>query len=255
MRNYLTFKNLHLQSTPLLLANVWDVNSAKTMEDLGFSALGTSSAAVAHTLGYEDGEEMPFEELLFMVKKIAAKVTIPFTVDIEGGYDRDISGIVSNIKKLHDIGAFGINIEDSVIENGRKILPADDFGQKIAAIKKLLHEQQTDIFVNVRTDTYLLPVPEALAETKKRVRIYEEAGADGVFVPCIVNSGDIKEIVSNTGLPVNVMCMPDLPAFNELAQLGVKRISMGNFVHSHMANKLKETAEAIKVYQSFKPLF
>ena len=249
------FRDLHQQLTPLLLANVWDANSAKVMEGLGFQALGTSSAAVAHTLGYEDGEGMPFDELLFIAKRIVATTTIPVSVDIEGGYSREIPEVLANIKKLCDIGVAGINIEDSVVDNGRKLLPVDDFKQKVVAIKEYLQREQMDLFINVRTDTYLLQIPNALTETQKRVEIYESAGADGVFIPCIVNSDDIKTIINGTTLPVNVMCMPDLPAFEELAQLGVKRISMGNFVHSHINNKLKETVRAVQTHQSFKPLF
>ncbi len=102
----------------LLLGNVWNVASAKTYQKSGFKAIGTSSAAVAHSLGYEDGEDMPFNALLHIVADISARVDLPLTVDIEAGYARDVNTINTNIKKLADLGVVGINIEDSVIERG-----------------------------------------------------------------------------------------------------------------------------------------
>ena len=111
----MTFQELHEQDKPLIIGNVWDAASAKAAEKLNFNAIGTSSAAIASMLGYDDGEQMSFSELLYIVKRILASTTLPLTVDIEAGYSRDPVEIANYIKTLADLGVVGINIEDSIV--------------------------------------------------------------------------------------------------------------------------------------------
>src|SRR5882762_7244940 len=113
MNRFETFLQLHHAATPLLLGNCWDVSSAKLLEENGFKAIGTSSAALARSLGYEDGENLPFDLLLETVKRIQQNIAVPLSVDMEKGYGTTNKGILENILKLHDIGVVGINIEDS----------------------------------------------------------------------------------------------------------------------------------------------
>lgn len=260
MNQYQTFKALHAQKTPLHIANVWDVKSALLFEKLGYQAIGTSSSAIAESLGYEDSEHMSFDELLSVVKHIKQKTTLPFTVDLEAGYSRDPQEIVKNIISLIDLGVVGINIEDSIVTDGvRKIVDAEAFSTTLLMIKSALTKQQADIFINVRTDPFLLGLDDALNQTIKRAVSYTQAGADGIFVPCVTNENDIKTIVNTTHLPVNVMAMADLPSFDVLAKLGVKRISMGPFFYLTLNNKINElfnqTVEQINQNQSFDMLF
>src|SRR5688572_26143183 len=112
------FVKLHLQVEPLLIANVWNAQSARLFEKLKFKALATSSAAVASTLGYSDGEQMSFDEYIFVVKRIRAVTSLPLSVDLEGGYGATADEVVPNIKSLSREGVVGINIEDSTIVNG-----------------------------------------------------------------------------------------------------------------------------------------
>ncbi|HWZ02478.1 MAG TPA: isocitrate lyase/phosphoenolpyruvate mutase family protein, partial [Mucilaginibacter sp.] len=107
------------------------------------------------------------------------------------------------------------------------------------------------LFVNVRTDGFLLGMPNALTETLSRIEVYENSGADGIFVPCITNRSDIREVVNAIKLPVNVMCMPALPDFDELASLGVKRISMGPFLFNQTNNTIKKLATTILEEKNF----
>jgi len=100
MTTYLEFKKLHNQTQPLIIGNVWNVQSAKVYEKLNFQAIGTSSAAIAHSLGYEDGEQMPFSDLLFIVERISKSVTLPLSVDIEFGYGNTATEIANNIRKI-----------------------------------------------------------------------------------------------------------------------------------------------------------
>jgi 2-methylisocitrate lyase-like PEP mutase family enzyme len=249
------FKALHQQTLPLIICNVWDVASAKTAEKLNFKAIGTSSAAIAAMLGYEDGEQMEFEELLFIVKRIAACSQLPLTVDLETGYSEDPLITAGYIKVLAGIGVKGINIEDSRVSEARTLLDANSFAGYLSAIKAELAKNQVDIFINVRTDVFLLGEDNAVVETQNRVRMYEIAGADGLFVPCITQTADIAAVMSATDLPVNVMCMPDLPEFETLTRLGVKRISMGNFLFDKLQASLEVTLKSIQQENSFNPVF
>ena len=129
------FVKLHQQDEPLLIANVRNAQSARLFEKLKFKALATSSAAVASTLGYSDGEQMSFDEYLFVVKRISAVSSVPLSVDLEGGYGAIADEVVSNIKALVEEGVVGINVEDSTMVSGtRKILDAGVFADKLAQI-------------------------------------------------------------------------------------------------------------------------
>lgn len=249
------FKNLHYQDKPLLIANVWDVPSAKTAEKLNFQALGTSSSAIASLLGYKDGEEMKFSELEYFIKRISLSTNLPLSVDLEAGYSRDPKQIANHIKRLSALGVVGINIEDSVVKNKRVLLEASDFAKTLRKVKQHLINENVEIFINVRTDTFILLQQNIIEETVNRILLYQDAGADGIFTPCIKNEDDIKTIVNSTNLPINVMCITNLPNFETLAELGVKRISMGNFLFDKMYKKLEETVQTVLTEGSFKPIF
>lgn len=149
----MNFKDLHYQNSPLLICNVWDVPSAKLAEKLNFQAMGTSSAAIAATLGYADGEQMAFKELERVVRSIKSATSLPLSVDLEAGYSRDPHKITDHIKCLYDLGVTGLNIEDSVVDGNRHIMESTVFARKLGEIKNLLERQHIDIFLNIRTDT------------------------------------------------------------------------------------------------------
>lgn len=249
------FKNLHNQDKPLLIGNVWDVPSLKTAEKLNFQAIGTSSSAIAALLGYQDGEEMEFSELEYFVKRMALNTNLPLSVDLESGYGRNPIEIANHIKRLVDIGVVGINLEDSIVENKRILLDADKFSKTLAEVNRILLKESIDIFLNVRTDTFLLGHSNVIEETIKRIRLYKKAGANGIFIPCIEKESDIKALVTSTDLPINVMCMPNLPDFETLAELGVKRISMGNFLFEKMYSEFELTTQNVLNQKSFNSIF
>ena len=250
------FKALHHQQEPLLLGNVWDVQSAIILEKLGIKAIGTSSAAAAATLGYNDGEEMPFEEYFFLVKRIKASTSIPLSVDLEAGYGDTEAAIVENIQRLHELGVAGINIEDSVVdEKGRHMVAAGSFAQKVKNITERLRLLGIDIFINLRSDPFLLGLPDAGKEAVQRIKAYEHSGVHSIFLPCITAVDDIKAAVAATQLPVSVMCMPHLPDFKTLQSLGIRRISMGNFVHGMLYKNMEAMSQGIIREGSFAGLF
>ena len=249
------FKALHQQTKPLLLGNVWDAPSAKCAQEAGYQAIGTSSAAIASLLGYEDGEQMPFSELAFMVQRIASASLLPLTVDIEAGYSRDPDVIVDHIQQLAELGVVGINIEDSRVDEGRHLIATEEFIRLLSRICLQLKKPQIEMFINVRCDAFLLGIENVVEAAIERAKSYQEAGADGLFFPCITEVEDIKALVAATRLPMNVMSMPDLPNFELLTELGVKRISTGNFAHAAMYAGLGQQLSAIKEQGSCAPLF
>ncbi len=237
---------------PLLLANAWDVPSALAAESAGYRAIGTSSAAIAAMLGYQDGEQMPFEALLLVVRRIRASTALPLSVDIEAGYGTDTAAIIGNVSQLAELGVAGINIEDSRVHDGRReLLPPAHLAQQLRSLRASF----PGLFMNARTDTFLLGHPGALPETLARGSMYRAAGADGLFVPCITAPDDIRAVTGTIDAAVNVMCMPGLPDFATLAGLGVRRISMGNFVHGAVMRNLRAQLDAVQCQQTFAPLF
>ncbi len=171
MTKNLKFKELHNQKNPLIIGNVWNVQSAKVYEKLSFQAIGTSSAAIAHSLGYEDGEQVPFSELLFIVEKISKSITLPLSVDIEFGYGNTATEIANNIISLEKLGVVGINIEDSFFENGeRKLKDRLQFCQLLQEVKYILTQQGISIFINARCDAFLLNLPNALQIATERIK-------------------------------------------------------------------------------------
>lgn len=250
------FRELHEQNDPLLIGNVWNVQSAKAYEKLGYQAVATSSSAMAFSLGYEDGENMSFDEYFYIVERILKSISIPLSVDLEGGYGKTAEEIFLNIFRLAEAGVVGINIEDSIIIDGtRKLLNTKDFYEKLNAMILKLKEQNIDMFINVRIDPFLLGVDHAVEETLKRIKIIEEAGADGIFVPCITEIHDIENVINASKLPFSVMCMPELPDFDTLKKIGVKRISSGNFLNGYIYGQLESVLKDIGDTGSFSPIF
>ena len=246
------FNALHQQNQPLLLANVWDASSAQAAQQAGYQALGSSSAAIAAMLGYEDGEEMSFDELFYVVSRIKTVSELPLSVDLEAGYGATTSHIIDNIRRLAHLGVSGINLEDShVVDGTRRLDDAERFAVKLQEITRAC----PGLFVIVRTDTFLLNVQDALVQTLYRGQLYAKHGACGFFVPCVTRAEDITAIVHHVPLPLNVMCMPELADFSTLSTLGVKRISMGNFIYAATQARLKDLLCQVQTQHSFSGVF
>ena len=254
------FSKLHEQDNILHIGNVWDAHSALEFEKMDYRAIGTSSAAIADNLGYEDGEQMSYGELLNIVRDILKKISIPLTVDIEGGFSRNAENIVQNINQLSELGVVGINFEDSFVndQGERQIIDSSEFSNSIKSIKQELTRNGNYIFMNVRTDFFLMGLNNSLEETIVRAKKYQESGADGLFIPCVVNESDIERLVESVSIPINIMAMPNLPSFSRLKELGVKRLSSGPFIYQKYKKdhtSINEQLSALEKKQSFSPLF
>lgn len=218
------FHSLHQQSTPLILPNAWDAASARIFEDLGASAIATTSAGVAWSLGYPDGRTIPAKAQAQVAQNITRVIKVPLSVDFENGYSDDPKQVAENIKLLLDTGIAGINIEDGTDS-------PDLLASKIEAIRKAADSYGLELFINARTDIYiaaLVPAEQRVEEVTVRSRLYADAGGSGLFVPYLVNEQEIKNIVSAVSLPLNVLSMPELPNAERLAELGAKRLSAGS---------------------------
>ena len=240
----------------MLIGNSWNAQSAKIFAQQGLEVIGTSSAAVAESLGYADGEEMGFDLYLKIIEGILRAVPAIVTVDLEGGYGQTAEEIAANIRTLYAMGVSGINIEDSLITNGERIIQdADAFAARLQQVCFLLKEQDIRMFINVRSDSFLLGLPNALDDALARIKAYQHTGVHGLFFPCITNLPDIESIVKQSVLPINVMCVPGLPDFEQLELAGVKRISIGPFLYMHVYKQLETAIKTIKGAGNFSSLF
>jgi 2-methylisocitrate lyase-like PEP mutase family enzyme len=225
------FRRLHGDGL-LLLPNVWDGGSARLIESLGAKALATTSAGVAWAHGCADGDRLPVPLLMQSVATIVRVARVPVSVDVEGGYTDAPAEVAELVARLADAGAVGLNIEDGI--GAPELLCA-----KIEAAKRAAG---SSVFVNARTDVYvrgLVPAERRVTEALARATRYRAAGADGLFVPGVIDAADIRELVPGAGLPLNVLARPGLPPAATLAELGVRRLSAGSWVASAAFGRLR----------------
>jgi 2-methylisocitrate lyase-like PEP mutase family enzyme len=222
-RRAAAFRALHVAGTPLRLANAWDAVTARVVEQAGAAAVGTSSAAVANVLGYADGGALPRDEMVAAVHRIARVIALPLSADIEAGYGATPEAVADTVELVLDAGAVGINLEDGSD-------PPELLAAKIGAARAHAQQRGLDLFINARTDVYLRGLASgegAVEETLRRLRLYRDAGADGAFVPLLIDLAQIRTIAAACEMPLNVMVVPGLADVATLAAAGVARVSLG----------------------------
>ena len=227
------FRDLHRQGL-LRLANAWDAGTARLIEQRGAAAVATTSAGLAWAQGYADGDRLDPDVLLQAVSRIARVIRVPLTVDVEGGYSDDPDSVAALVLRVVHAGAAGINLEDGA--GAPDLLAA-----KIRAIREACVAQGADVFINARTDVYLrgLAAEERrVDETLARAALYRQAGADGLFVPGLVDVDAIRAVAAACGLPLNVMLRPALHDLAALQALGVRRVSTGSALAESMYGRL-----------------
>ncbi|MFE7639469.1 isocitrate lyase/phosphoenolpyruvate mutase family protein [Kitasatospora sp. NPDC057518] len=220
------FRSLHTPARPLALANAWDVASARVIEAAGATAIATTSAGVAWSLGAPDGDRVPRGPVLEAIARIAAAVAVPVTADIEGGYGQSPAEVAETVTRVLEAGVVGVNIEDGT-------RPPGALADRIAAARGAARRAGVDLFVNARVDTYLLGLGDPatrLRETLGRARSYVDAGADGIFVPGVADPGVIRDLAAGLTVPLNIMAGPGTAPVDELGALGVARVSLGSGV-------------------------
>jgi 2-methylisocitrate lyase-like PEP mutase family enzyme len=245
----LTFRQLHHGPKTLLLPNVWDVAGARIVEEAGYPAIATTSAGVAFSLGYPDGQKISRAEMLARVARIAKAVQVPVTADVEAGYGNRPEDAAATASGVIEAGAVGMNFEDGT---GDATQPLADLSlqlERIRAIRETAMKAGVLLVLNARTDVYL----DAVGTPEKRYELalqrgiaYRDAGADCVFVPGVRDPATIAQLVKDLECPVNALAGYGSPPVPELEKLGVARVSLGSGPMRATLGMLRRMAEELK---------
>ena len=245
-------RKLHVGPRILILANAWDVISARVVEDAGFPAVATTSAGVAAVLGYPDGQRVPQREMLEFVARIARAVSVPVTADMESGYGISPAELAEMARALVDAGAVGLNLEDVTGDDEGSQVEIGLQTEKIAAVREASAAAGVPLVINARTDVYLMPIgPEEtrFERTVERLRTYRNAGADCVFAPGIRDRETIEKLVRAIDAPLNILLQPGGPSVAELEKLGVARASIGSGTMRAALGTARKFAKALSEYR------
>lgn len=224
---------LHHGETPLVLVNVWDAASACIVEQAGFPAIATSSAALANSLGCPDGQKLQWHEMLGAIRRISSSVRVPVTADIEAGFSSSVQQLSAAIDDVIAAGAVGVNLEDALPGHGDRgpLYNLADQVARIQAARRAGDKRGIHLVINARTDAYWqdgVPAEDAMRNTLERGKAYLKVGADCIFIPGLRNEEQIHSVVQEFNSPINILASAGAPSIPELQKLGVKRISMGS---------------------------
>jgi 2-methylisocitrate lyase-like PEP mutase family enzyme len=244
-------RSLHRPGDPLLLPNAWDVATARAVVAAGFPVVATTSGGVAASLGYEDHEGAPADEMLAAAARIARGVDVPVTVDAEAGYGMEPADLVSALRR---IGAAGCNLEDSDYAAG-SLRDPERRAEWLAAVRAAASDVGYPLVINARVDTFLAGflagagpgtqadlVPDAL----KRAHAYLEAGADCVYPIALWEAGPLRDFMADVGGLVNVIRLPNAPSLPELAVLGVARVSWATLLFREAMTRFAEQLASLR---------
>jgi len=243
------FLQLHRGPGVLILPNAWDVASARIFEEAGFPAIATTSAGIAFSLGYPDGQRIPREEMMARIGRIARAVHAPVTADVESGYSSTPEGAAQITRELVHAGAVGMNLEDSSGNPDRPLIDLQLAVEKIKAAREAAMQMRAQIVVNARTDVYLLPGgnPDAdYSEALQRLLAFRDAGADCVFAPGLKDAETIGRLAQAVVCPLNILAGVGSPSIPELEKLGVARVSVGSGPMRATLGLLRRMAEELK---------
>ncbi|MFZ3265447.1 MAG: isocitrate lyase/phosphoenolpyruvate mutase family protein [Terriglobales bacterium] len=248
------FRQLHRGPGVLVLPNAWDVASARIFEEAGFPAIATTSAGIAFSLGYPDGQHISREEMIARIGRIVRAVKVPVSADVEAGYGASPDDAARTTRELIEAGAVGMNLEDASDRRDQPLISLQLAVEKITAVREAAAALHVPIVVNARTDIYLLPGgnPDAdYAEALRRLLAFRDAGADCVFVPGLKDAETIGRLVKAVECPVNILAVPGTPSIAELGKLGVARVSVGSGFMRATLGLLRRAAEELKSAGSY----
>ena len=251
------FRQLHRGPGVLILPNAWDVASARIFEEAGFPAIATTSAGIAFSLGYPDGERIPREEMLARIARIARAVHVTVTADVESGYGSSPEDAARTTRELIQTGVAGMNLEDASGRPDQPLCSLELAVEKIRAVREAAMGMQAQIVVNARTDVYLLAGgnPGAdYAEALRRLLAFRDAGADCVFAPGLKDAETIRRLAKAVECPLNILAGVGTPSIPELATLGVARVSMGSGPMRATLGLLRRVAEELKTSGTYRAM-
>ena len=238
------FRSLHRGPEILVLPNAWDCASARIFEQAGFPAIATTSAGIAFSLGYSDGERIPPDLMLATVGQISDCVQLPVTADLESGY----GDVAKTTAGLIAAGAVGLNFED-VEHDSHALAPVTAQVEKIAIIRRIATGLGVNIVINARTDVFLAQIGEPATRFERaceRLRAYIAAGADCVFLPGLTDENIIRRVVETLKFPLNILVGANLPTIPRLRELGVARVSVGSGIMRATLGLARRIAQGLK---------
>jgi 2-methylisocitrate lyase-like PEP mutase family enzyme len=238
-------RSLHRPGNPLVLFNVWDAVSARILEELGYPAAATSSAAIAWMSGYADGQRISRERMIAGVRCVTSAVQIPVTADLEAAYGSSADDAAATARAAIEGGAVGLNFEDAAAPG--TLLAIDAQCERIAAMVQMGEQLGVPLVVNARTDVFLDRIgPDdawRLREAVERGKRFLEAGASCVFVPGVTDEQTIAKLAKEIPGPLNVLAAASTPPVARLAELGVARVSVGGAAMAHALSHFRSAAE------------
>jgi 2-methylisocitrate lyase-like PEP mutase family enzyme len=248
-RRVRTFRSLH-ESGTFVIPNPWDVGSARLLEQLGFPALATTSAGFAWTLGRPDNG-VTLDELLDHLTAVCAAVKVPVNADFERGFATEPDEVAANVARATGTGIAGLSIEDSTHDTEHPLFDFELAVERVRAARRAIDESGTGVLLTGRSEGFIVGRPD-LAETIRRLTAFAEAGADCLFAPGLRSMADIESVVRAVApKPVNVIALSEATSVAQLAQLGVRRISVGSGLARVALSGFLETAREIAEHGSF----
>ncbi|RBP62523.1 2-methylisocitrate lyase-like PEP mutase family enzyme [Brevibacterium sanguinis] len=234
----------HHAGHPLVLPTVWDAWSARAVVSAGFTAISVGSHPLANSLGAEDGESMSLEQALEGISRITASVDVPVTADLESGYDTPAPDLIAG---LLTAGAVGVNIEDTV-HSEQRLRTAEEHAQYISDLRRAAEAQRVHVVINARTDVFkhARDFSDPTAEVVRRLNLCAEAGADCVYPVAMPSRDELRSVLAQVTLPLNVTAHPLAGAIPDgldlaaLAELGVGRVTFGPLLQAAMQQDFAE---------------
>jgi 2-methylisocitrate lyase-like PEP mutase family enzyme len=239
-------RKLHEGPKLLVLPNAWDVASAQLFARMGYPAIASTSAGVVRSLGWQDGENIPADEMFAAVKRITSAVEVPVTADIEAGYGLESAELV---ERLIDSGAAGMNIEDTDHHGPDVLVEAGRQATRLRAIVEAGRQAGVPLVLNARVDVFARqygPEEGRLHEALRRAHHYRTAGADCIYPILVSDEPTIRDLVKGIDGPINIMYTPDGPSPERLQELGVRRLTFAGLLPrlalGHVEDWLRATA-------------
>lgn len=225
----IAFRSLHSAPRILVMPNAWDASSACIFERTGFSAIATTSGGIAALFGYPDGQHISCQQMLQIVGRIAASVSVPVTADMEAGYGKSPQEVAETVRKALDAGVVGLNLEDGT-GHGKPLADIAYQVEVIKAARAVAASANIPLVLNARTDVYLHPDGDGATLFKQavhRATAYLNAGADCIYPIGLKDRATIAGLVREIRAPMNIMAGPNAPSIAELEEIGVARVTFG----------------------------
>jgi 2-methylisocitrate lyase-like PEP mutase family enzyme len=241
------FRAMHRGPKTLLLPNAWDAASARIFAESGFAAIASTSAGIAFSLGFPDGQKISREDMLAQVARIVRAVKVPVSADMEAGYGNRPEDAARTARGVIEAGAIGLNLEDGTGDPDAPLLDLSLQLEKIHAVREASSAAGVPLVLNARTDVYMGQYKDdRYTEALRRLAAFRDAGADCVFVPGLRDAATIRRLVNDVKCPLNILGGPGSPTVPELNALGVARVSTGSGPMRATLRLIRQVAEELK---------